>query len=106
MPKYTEVEVEGTLSKVDGFLEGKITSLQSILGNVSNSLMISGSVSPGNVATNKFPFYQGSYIVTPVASLDLLLETENKVLQDNIIVNRIPYSQVSNLSGGYTVSIG
>lgn len=96
MSKYTKVEVEGSLSKIDGML----------LGNISNTLTISGSISPGNISTNRFPFYQGSYIVTPIANLDLLLETANKVLQDDIIVNKIPYTEVSNLSGGYTVSIG
>lgn len=49
--------------------------------------------------------YQGDYEVIPSAGFQLLL-TADKTLEDDILVHPIPYSEVSNLSGGYTATIG
>lgn len=73
-------------------LEGKITSLESISGTVSN--------------LKNYPTYNGVTEITPVVDLDILLETQNTVVKDNIIIHEIPYYETSNLSGGYTVIIG
>lgn len=50
------------------------------------------------------PIYDGDYIVTPKAE-EQELETANKILTDNVTVLEIPYTEVSNISGGLTVSI-
>lgn len=49
--------------------------------------------------------YEGSYEVVPSGEFQLLPTTE-KYLEDDIIVHPIPYSEVSNKYGGYTVTIG
>lgn len=49
--------------------------------------------------------YTGSYIVTPLAYNDQELLTKNRVLDDNIIVQKVPKYETSNLSGGMTVYI-
>lgn len=49
--------------------------------------------------------YEGSYEVVPSADFQLL-PTAEKVLDDDVIVHPIPYSEVSNKFGGYTVTIG
>lgn len=90
---------------LDGEITGNIVPIHSIVGDISNTLSIQGSISPGSIG-KRYPIYDGVYKVTPVATLDIVLETTNKLLQDDIIVNKIPYVQVSNPSGGYTVSIG
>ena len=50
--------------------------------------------------------YDGSHIVTPLAHDDQILKTEGKHLKTDIIVQKIPYSEVSNTAGGTTVIIG
>lgn len=49
--------------------------------------------------------YTGDYVVDPTFT-PVVLETNNKVMTDDVTVNPILVSQVSNPSGGYTVYIG
>lgn len=49
--------------------------------------------------------YDGPYIVTPLADVETVLETQDKVMDDDVTVLKIPYYETSNLSGGYTVFI-
>lgn len=51
------------------------------------------------------PKYSGEYVVIPKTTAQEL-ETTNKVLSHNVEVKAIPYSQTTNLSGGYTAIIG
>ena len=51
------------------------------------------------------PEYQGSYIITPKLT-GQWLDTDNKKLTDDIHVLAIPRMDVSNPSGGVTVTIG
>lgn len=50
--------------------------------------------------------YEGSYNITPFIDIDQILQTSSRLLTEDIIVNRIPFAQTSNLAGGYTVTIG
>lgn len=50
--------------------------------------------------------YTGSYSITPKANQSQTLDTKNKVLINNITVFEVPYFDVSNNSGGITVTIG
>ena len=49
--------------------------------------------------------YGGPYIIKPEFD-NQSLETKNKLMQDNVFVEAIAVSRVSNLSGGTTVYIG
>lgn len=49
--------------------------------------------------------YSGPYEVKPSASTNQVLETSGKYLTENVNVLKIPMFEVSNLSGGYTVTI-
>lgn len=82
-----------------GIVQNKISGQLSTINNVSGIISITGSANP-------YPFYDGTTEITPIAHLDILLETEDKIVTDNIIIHEIPYYQTSNLSGGYTVIIG
>lgn len=53
-----------------------------------------------------FDAYQGQYTVTPLPSVEQILRTEHKILAHDIVVEPIPYSEVSNNFGGTTVIIG
>ena len=50
--------------------------------------------------------YEGSYTVIPNANSDVVLNTDERFLDQNITVRKIPYESVSNLQGGQTVTIG
>ena len=58
-----------------------------------------------NVKIVDAPVYEGEYVVTPKAEAQTL-ETAERMMEDNVVVLEIPYAEVSNLSGGYTVIIG
>ena len=50
-------------------------------------------------------YYEGEYSVTPKVTAQTL-ETENKLMSEDLTVKAIPYFEVSNLAGGSTVTIG
>lgn len=74
-----------------------------ISGDISTTDMhISGDIQIGEYSA---PSYTGEYEVTPILSNDIILDTNGKVMQDNVSVKKIPYYETSNLSGGTTVYI-
>lgn len=52
------------------------------------------------------PKYDGEYIVTPSTETDITLATAHKLLENNVKVNKIPFAEVSNNTGGKTATIG
>lgn len=57
------------------------------------------------IGTGGYPYYEGSYVVTPRVT-EQLLPTKDTVLEDDVTIFQIPYSSVSNPAGGNTVTIG
>ena len=51
------------------------------------------------------PVYDGEYVITPKAEEAQVLATKNRVLEDNVTVEKVPSFDVSNLSGGRTFYI-
>lgn len=49
--------------------------------------------------------YDGVYEVTPLADFEIILPTQGKILDEDVVVNKIPYYETSNESG-ITVYIG
>lgn len=49
--------------------------------------------------------YQGSYYVVPTAE-GFVLETAEKIMDENLNVLPIPYAEVDNPQGGITATIG
>ena len=56
-------------------------------------------------SAESYPTYVGTYEITPSVD-EKILATENKILKQNITVNKIPYAEVTNNTGGMTVTIG
>lgn len=52
-----------------------------------------------------YEFYDGEYIVTPDV-IAQYLETDSKIMRDDVTVLAVPYAEVSNPDGGLTVIIG
>lgn len=48
--------------------------------------------------------YEGVYVVTPSRSQQVL-ETKNKIMDDDVTVKETPYYEVINEAGGYTFTI-
>ena len=49
--------------------------------------------------------YEGTYEIIPNGNFQLI-NTMGKFMEEGLLVYPIPYSEVSNLSGGYTANIG
>lgn len=57
------------------------------------------------VDSSDHDYYTGDYVVTPKAHASTVLETNDKIMRDDVTVLEIPYYETSNLGGGYTVFI-
>lgn len=55
--------------------------------------------------SGRLPYYTGEYVVDP-RKVAQTLETKNKSMRDDVVVNEIFYSEVGNLGGGNTAYIG
>ena len=52
------------------------------------------------------PVYSGSYTAVPKVEEEVVLPTANKLLAENVTVSKVPFYEVTNLSGGKTFIIG
>lgn len=59
-----------------------------------------------NIKTSELPPYEGEYEVTPKVYENKTLQTKNHSMKDDILIRKIPQSEVSNLSNGTTLIIG
>lgn len=59
-----------------------------------------------NIKTSELPTYEGEYEVTPKVYENKTLQTKNHSMKNNILIRKIPQSEVSNLSNGTTLIIG
>lgn len=54
----------------------------------------------------EYDLYTGQYKVTALPEVEQILRTKNKILLADVVIDPIPYFEVSNDAGGITVSIG
>lgn len=83
-------------------LNGKLSTEATIKAVLSPDASISGIMS---IAPPPPGSYEGEYEVTPNANEDTTLHTFNKLVNDNIVIHKIPYFETSNESGT-TIYIG
>lgn len=84
-------------------LTGIISSESNLSGKLSVIPSLSGTISSGS---NNGSIYDGEYEVTPDVTEAQMLPTAKKYLTNDIVVNKVPYSETSNSSNGLTVYIG
>lgn len=60
----------------------------------------------GKWEAGDLPLYEGAYEVTPSAKNAQTLYTARKMMDADVKVNKIPYTETSNSSNGITVNIG
>ena len=88
---------------VYGELTGKLKGSGTISGFLSASKGISGLLTiPSAVGVD---IYDGSYEVTPRLYAQSL-DTDGKLMDDDVTVHEIPVTRTSNPQGGQTVLIG
>ena len=81
-----------------GFLSGQ----SELIGVLSDEGKLFGELSiPDRLGDP----YDGTYEIIPTTDFQLLL-TMDKYMEDDVLVHPIPYAEVSNVSGGYTATIG
>ena len=85
--------ISGRLSSVDTKLSGHLSGNGKISGQVNVPERIDIEV------------YDGDYIVDPHFNTQTL-ETKNKAMRDDVTINEIAVSKVTNPQGGNTVWIG
>ena len=89
----TEPHLIGKLSPKKPSLVGTLTHI-----NVLHGTLVKNAYDPID--------YTGEYEVISKVNEDETLDTAKKYLRNNIVVKAIPYAEVSNESGGRTVTIG
>ena len=84
--------LKGTLNRNYPELKCSISSLAQLEGNIEKSPIT-------------IPVYDGEYDFTPDQN-EHLIQTKGRLMINNMIFREIPYEEVSNNSGGTTVTIG
>lgn len=82
-----------------------ITAKQALTGNVAGKHELQGGVNVGGVIKEEPDYYEGEYEVTP-STEQKVLETKQKFMEDDVTVRKIPFYEVTNETGGTTVTIG
>jgi hypothetical protein len=82
---------------------GAFSSVPVISGNLSvETFEMDGTVEPTPVQE----IYNEDYEIDISLTDDIILPTKGKVMNDDIVVKKVPVTEVSNESGGYTLTIG
>ena len=82
---------------------GAFSSIPTISGNLSaETFEMDGTVEPTPVQE----IYNEDYEIDISLTDDIVLPTKGKVMNDDIVVKKVPVTEVSNESGGYTLTIG
>ena len=55
--------------------------------------------------SNQYDYFEGNYLIIPSVDSQTL-ETEGKLMKNNVNIREIPYYEVSNEASGKTVYIG
>lgn len=85
-------------------LLGNISSNQKLLGSISSDQKLVGYIGLGDGLM--YPEYEGEFDVTPSVHNDIVLNTAETYVNSDIKINKILYAEVSNNTGGKTVTIG
>ena len=90
------------LLKINSGMTGVLSDIQSMSGVIKENTLVQYETNINN--SSSYPTYTDSYDIIPRIE-DQTLNTKNKVLKDDVLVESIPYYQTSNEYGN-TVYIG
>ena len=111
MPKISEFQnLEGAMSEIDYDERPSITGSITYEGAiVIGYIEIGGEIVTGEIMMPEreaAEIYRGETFIIPSTEHNIVLETAYKQVLDDITVKKIFYAEVTNTSGGYTVTIG
>lgn len=98
---FEVVRIDGELS-TNGVITGDISCEDSLTGSIAPIASIEGEILPG---MGVYDVFDGDYEVDPAFS-SKVLDTDGKLMSDDVTVKPIYVSVTENLSGGNTVYIG
>lgn len=87
-----------------GELRGTLRARGALSGSVKSQGTLQGAVVIPEAV--KAESYDGAYEVMPKFSSDVVLPTENRLMQQNLTVLKIPQYEISNEAGGKTLIMG
>lgn len=73
--------------------------MEQINGTLSGIGALSGTLNLSGGGGGAYPHYHGAYTVTPLAQSATILDTNGRVMDDDVTVLKIPYYETSNESG-------
>lgn len=84
-------------------ITASLTSKSSnIKANLTTAYVSKGTIQPSQTKQ----IYSGDYEIESSLIDDIILNTKDKVMTDDITINKIGITTTSNESGGYTLYIG
>lgn len=83
---------------------GVIRATDTLRGSIAAEVSLTGTINAAAVAS--VDAYDGEYTVEPSLESDIVLETKNQRMRENVTVLQIPQYEVSNEAGGITFIIG
>ena len=89
--------MKAKLSKL-GSISASLSKVNSISARLSDLNQISATIHDDDI-------YDASYDIE-VGFDDIIMNTKNKFMTDDIVVKKVPVSTTANQSGGYTLNIG
>lgn len=99
--------ITGSLIPEIPVINGELATQEIITGLISSSeeygFVITGTLDIVPSFSNEI--YDGVYVVTPKINIDQILETKDKIMENDVTVLKIPLWETSNESGGTTVYI-
>lgn len=75
-------------------------SMEKMIAEAEWRLNVAAETDEGE--SEEYDSYEGEYLVTPKAFQSQMLDTENKVLDQNIVVTEVPYYETGNAANGVT----
>lgn len=84
---------------------GQYEPIEIVVGDDSSQEAYADATMEIGTVPEALPEYSGEIDITPSATTNYVLDTCNKIVRNNINIQKIPYAEVSNIAGGYTVSI-
>lgn len=100
----SQIDADADLNRtipVTAQINGNLAEQAEFFDNILNV----GAEIVNEITTDAPDVYDGAYIVDPDFE-GIMLGTRNKLMRDDVTVNPIEVSEVSNLAGGITVYIG
>lgn len=87
-------------------LVGRLSAKKSLTGSISIGQTLRGMLSGKSSLIGKLTIpqilgtmYEGQYVVDPLAKENVVLDTKEKFMANDVVVNKVPYFETSNEKG-------